>query len=278
MPYMMPDFMHDSMHDWGVLTQAQRDARYNNTAAVKNGQTIVAEMREASDAVRAAHPAGLDQPYGPGERNKIDLFPAADLAAPCLFYIHGGYWQRNSREGSSVLGDGVRAHGWSVAMPSYTLTPDGTMTNIVEEMHAALDWTRGQVGGPIIVAGWSAGGHLTAMVLGHPAVHAGLAISGIYELGPVRDTYLNEKARITDAEIDTLSPLRHPATPKTLSIAYGSAELPPLVGDSRALHAKRSAAHVPGALIPGPGDDHFTIIGSLREPHGLLTRALLDLV
>ena len=266
------------MHDWGMLTQAQRDSRYNNIEAVKNSQEIIAELREASAAVRAAHPAGIDQPYGAGERNKIDLFAAEDLGAPCLFFIHGGYWQRNSREGFSALGEGVRAHGWSVAMPSYTLTPEGTMTNIVDEMRAALDWTRTRVSGPIVVSGWSAGGHLTAMVLGHPAVHAGLAISGIFELGPVRDTYLNDKTRITDAEIDMLSPLRHPVVPKPLSIAYGSAELPPLVADSRALHFQRAAAHAPGALIPGPGEDHFTIVGSLRQPRGLLTRALLDLV
>ena len=270
--------MPDPLSHWGTLTQAQRDAAYNNTDAVKNSQEIVAEVREASAAIRAAEPGGLDQAYGIGERQKIDLFPAADPSAPCLFFIHGGYWQRNSREGFSVLGLGVRAHGWSVAMPSYTLTPDGTMTNIVDEMRSALSWTRTKVTGPIIVSGWSAGGHLTAMVLGHEAVHAGLAISGIFELGPVRDTYLNEKARITEAEMDMLSPLRHAVCPKALSLAYGSAELPPLVSDSRELHRKRSSAHAPGALIPGPGDDHFTIIGSLRHKHGLLTRALLDLV
>lgn len=269
--------MYESMRDWGTLTQAQRDQRYNNTEAVANSQAIVAEMREASAMVRAESPAGLDQPYGDTERRRIDLFAGTDPAAPCLFFIHGGYWQRNSREGFAVLGLGVRAHGWSVAIPSYTLTPDGSMTNIVDEMRMALDWTRERVQGAIIVSGWSAGGHLTAMVLGHPAVHAGLAISGIFELGPVRDTYLNEKARITDAEIDMLSPLRHPVVGKPMSLAYGSAELPPLVGDSRALHAKRSDAHAAGALIPGPGDDHFTIVGSLRHPHGLLTRALLDL-
>ena len=269
--------MYDSMRDWGTLTQAQRDQRYNNTDAVGNSQDIVAEMRDTSARVRAETPAGLDQPYGDTERRKIDLFEGADPAAPCLFFIHGGYWQRNSREGFSVLGLGVRAHGWSVAMPSYTLTPDGTMTNIVDEMRMALDWTRARVQGPIIVSGWSAGGHLTAMVLGHPAVHAGLAISGVFELGPIRDTYLNEKARITDAEIDMLSPLRHPVVAKPLHITYGSAELPPLVGDSRALHAKRAAAHAPGALIPAPGDNHFTIVGHLREPKSLLTRALLDL-
>jgi acetyl esterase/lipase len=276
---MTNDWRNDwRMTDWGTLTQAQRDARYNNTDAVPNSQDLVAELREASAKVREAFPDHLDLPYGDTERRKIDLFPAEDPAAPTLFFIHGGYWQRNSREGFSALGDGVRAHGWSVAMPSYTLTPDGTMTNIVDEIRMALDFTRTKVQGPIIVSGWSAGGHLTAMVLDHPAVHAGLAISGVFELGPVRDTYLNEKARITETEMETLSPLRHPVCPKPLSFAYGSAELPPLVSDSRDLHAKRAAAHAPGALIPGPGDNHFTIIASLRQKHGLLTKALLDLV
>lgn len=266
------------MHDWGLLTQAARDARYNNSAAVANSATFMAEMLAASTACRKQAPARLDQPYGPLERNKVDFFPAADPAAPCLFFIHGGYWQRNGREGFTVLGDGVRAHGWSLAVPGYTLTPDATMTAIVAEMRAALDWLRRQVTGPIVVSGWSAGGHLTAMVLGHPAVHAGLAISGVFELGPIRDTYLNDKARITDAEIEALSPLRLPVDPKPMAIAYGTAELPPLVSDSRALHFHRSAAHAPGPLIPAPGNDHFTVVSSLREPDGLLTRALLDLV
>ena len=266
------------MHDWGILTQAERDARYNNTEAVPGSVAFVAAMREESLARRSEDPAALlDQPYGPGERRKIDFFPGADAASPCLFFIHGGYWQRNSREGFSVLGDGVRAHGWALAVPSYTLTPEASMTTIVEEMGQALDWTRAKVGGPIIVSGWSAGGHLTAMVLGHPAVHAGLSISGVFELGPIRDTYLNEKARITEAEAEALSPLRLPVGSKALSLAYGSAELPPLVGDSRALHYRRSSAHAPGALIPVAGANHFTVLDSLRHKNGLLTRALLDL-
>ena len=266
------------MHDWATLTQAQRDARYNNSVAVHDSQPYMAELRAASEARRAEHPAGLDQPYGPGERSKVDFFPGATGGAPTFVFIHGGYWQRNSRDGFTALADGVRAHGWSAALPGYTLAPDVTLTEISAEIAASLDWVRQQVTGPIILGGWSAGGHLTAMNLAHPAVHAGLAISGVYEMGPIRDTYLNEKLRLTDAELDTMSPLRHPPTPKPMAIAYGTAELPPLVGDSRALHALRAAAHTPGALIPAAGMNHFSICNTLRSANGLLTRALLDLV
>ena len=48
-----------------------------------------------------------------------------------------------------------------------------------------------------------------------------------------------------------------------------------LVADSRALHEKRAAEHLPGALIPVAGADHFTITHELRDADGELTRQLL---
>ena len=130
----------------------------------------------------------------------------------------------------------------------------------------------------MLLSGWSAGGHLTAMGLSHPAVAAGLAISGVYELGPIRDTYLNEALQLDDAEIAALSPLRLPVVGKTLAIAYGTKELPALVADSRDLHAMRAAAHCAGPLLPVAGADHFTILDALRRPEGELARAALDLM
>ena len=164
-------------------------------------------------------------------------------------------------------------------MPGYTLAPDASLTEIVAEINAALDWLGAHgpahgINGPIVLSGWSAGGHLTAMCLGHPLVKAGLAISGVFELGPLRDTYLNEKLKLTEQEVVSLSPRRLPGVAKPLAIAYGSAELPALVADSRDLHARRAAAHLPGALIPVPGANHFTVMHELRDHDGVLARYL----
>ena len=132
--------------------------------------------------------------------------------------------------------------------------------------------------GLIILSGWSAGGHLTAMVLDHPSVRAGLAISGIFELGPIRDTYLNERLKLTDEEIATLSPVRMSSVSKPLAITYGTAELPALVGNSREYHAHRARSHLPGPLIPVPNANHFTIMEELRSPNGILARTVTRLV
>jgi arylformamidase len=269
--------------NWGTLSRGEQDAAYDNINAVANSGALNAARAEASAAFRAAHPGHLDLRYGPRERNTWDLFPASDPNAPCIVFIHGGYWQRNSKDQFASLIAGPHALGWSAALPGYTLAPDASLTEIAAEMNAALDWlsVNGKahgINGPVVLSGWSAGGHLTAFCLGHPLVRAGLAISGIFELGPLRDTTLNNNLRLTDEEIANLSPLRLPMAGKHLAITYGTAELPPLVSDSRDLHARRSASHLPGALIPVPAGNHFTIINELRDERGILTRHLPTLL
>lgn len=269
---------------WAAMSQAERDAAYNNNAAVINSPALIEARNAGSGAYRAAHASGLDIPYGPAPRQRWDLYPAADRQAPCLVFIHGGYWQRNSREDFAWYAAGIAAHGWSVAMPSHTLAPEATLTAIVAEISSALDWLaengakHGIGSGMKVLSGWSAGGHLTAMALAHRSIAAGLAMSGVYELAPIRDTNLDERLRLTDAEIAALSPLRLPVVHKPLAIAYGTRELPALVADSRDLHAKRAAAHAPGPLIPIAGADHFTILEELRRADGALVAAARALV
>jgi arylformamidase len=267
------------MKNWGTMSRIERDAAYNNTNAVADSPKLNAAREAASAAFRKAHPEHLDVPYGPKERNRWDLFPAADPNAPCFVFIHGGYWQRNTRELFASVIAGPYARGWAAALPGYTLAPDASLAEIVAEINAALDWLAANGGkhginGKVVLSGWSAGGHLTAACFGHPRVSAGLSISGVFELGPIRDTYLNDKLGLSEDEIVQLSPLRQPMVKKPLAIAYGTAELPPLVGDSRELHRVRAAQHLPGPLLPVAGANHFTILPEISQPNGLLTNQL----
>ena len=265
----------DPRLNWAALSQGERNAAYDNNAAVKNSAALIAERNQASEALRASRRSFLDVPYGERERTKIDLYPADDATAPCLMFLHGGYWQRNSREVFAMLVEGVAAHGWSVAIPGYSLAPDASLTEIVAEISRSLDWLAQSgssygISGPVVLAGWSAGAQLVAMVLGHPGVTCGLAISGVYDLAPIRDTALNNALKLTDQEVASLSPLRLPVTHKRVDIAYGTAELPALALDSIQLHEARVAANAPGRLFPIEGADHFSILGELRRPDGAL--------
>ncbi len=273
----------DPRLNWVTLSQAERDAAYDNNAAVKNSASLIAERNQMSEALRASRKSFLDMPYGDRERTKIDLYPTAEKTAPCLVFLHGGYWQRNSRELFAMLVEGVAAHGWSVAIPGYSLAPDTSLTEIVTEVSRSLDWLaqNGEaygIAGPVVLSGWSAGAHLVAMALDHPRVAAGLAISGVYDLAPIRDTGLNNALKLTDQEVATLSPLRLPVVHKRLDIAYGTAELPALVFDSIKLHESRMAAGAPGRLFPIEGADHFSILSELRRPDGALVEIARKLV
>jgi hypothetical protein len=61
---------------WGTMTRAARDAAYNNSQAVSDSAQIVNRWVAASGTFRSQRPKHLDVAYGPGERNKWDLFPA----------------------------------------------------------------------------------------------------------------------------------------------------------------------------------------------------------
>jgi arylformamidase len=267
---------------WRGMTRAQLDAAYNNSAAVKNSGEKLADWQRRSDIVRARHKELLDLTYGRWPRNRIDAFRCGRPRAPLLAYIHGGYWQRNAKEFYACLAEGPLARGIDVALIGYTLAPDATLTEIVAEARAALRWLRAQGPGlglateKLIVSGWSAGGHLTAMTIGD--ADAGLAISGIYDIEPCRLNYLNEKLKMTVDEQVALSPIRQlPSRSPPLTIAYGMAELPELQRQSRDYHEARQKAGLPSELMPLAGHDHFSILEELASPAGVLCEAVICL-
>lgn len=274
----------DPRERWSSLDQAAREAAYNNNAAVADSPRWIEQRNRDSAAYRQAHDAKLDLAYADvSERTAFDLYPSGDPTAPCLIFIHGGYWQRNSREAFACIAEGLGAAEWSTAIPGYSLAPQASLTEIVNEIGQAIDWLAQHgaehgIRGPLVLAGWSAGAQLAALHLGHPRIAAGLAISGIYELGPIRDTGLNDALRLSEAEIETLSPLRLQPVMKPLTVAYGSRELPALVNDSRNLFARREAAGAPGSLLPIAGADHFSILSEFSKADGALVRAAIELL
>lgn len=263
---------------WAALTRRERDAAYNNTEAVSDSATLIEERVRASAGFRATAKATLDLAYGDSQREAWDIFHGPEDGAPTLAFIHGGYWQRNRREDFAIIAEGALRMGWNVALCGYTLAPDATLERICWQVMRALDALAPRLDGPLVLSGWSAGGHLAAIGAEHPSVSAALCISGIYELGPIRDTYLDAALKLTDEEICDLSPIRRPAVMKPLCIAYGARELPALCQHSRHFHGMRAEAQAPGPLLPIPGADHFRVLDALRQPGGALLRAAKELL
>jgi arylformamidase len=269
--------------DWRAMSQQDRDLGLNNSVAVAGSGDMVAGWERQSQEMRARYSDHLDLRYGPRERNRIDFFKAAEKG-PTLLFIHGGYWQMRAKEFFALFAGGPMAHGINVAMIGYTLAPDATLEEIVAEIHAGLDFLDGRLpdlGGDasrIVVSGWSAGGHLTAMALSHPKVKAGMAISGIYDLEPIRHSYLNVKLGLDEAMSLRNSPVMQPGGPlKPLALVAGSAELPLLRKQTADFAGHRARYGLPVTYEEIPGADHFTIMNELASPTGRITTLVRQL-
>lgn len=266
------------------MDRGQLDAAYNNGAAVPERDTIIAGWRARSTAIRQAHPAHRDLHYGDTRRERVDLILAADPNAPTLAFIHGGYWQMNDKEDYAFFAEGLLPHGINLAVVEYTLAPAARLDRIVAEVRRALEWLAEHLGdygadpARLYVAGHSAGGHLTASVMPLRVVRGGIAISGLFDLEPLRLNYLNEKLGLDEAEAARNSPLLHlPPMAGELIVTYGTAELPELCRQSIDYAQAWVEQGLPGHLLPIDGANHFTILEALASPSGTLVQGLLGL-
>jgi arylformamidase len=194
------------------------DAQYNNRARVADAMTHLAQWAKASALARERSARKLlDVHYGDGPGETLDVFPAAAPNAPVLIYIHGGYWRTLDKSDFSFVAPSFVADGAMVVVPNYALCPAVSIEDIALQMVAAVAWTwrhaAAHGGNPerIAIVGHSAGAHLAAMLLScrwkqvdealplYPLTGA-LAISGLYDLEPVRRTeFLQGDLRLTPA-------------------------------------------------------------------------------
>lgn len=263
------------------------DAAYNNGAAVgiERRDRYLAEWTARTAALAAKVGAQRNLRYGDGARHRIDFLPCGQAGRPTLFFIHGGYWQMSDKENYGIVAEGPLARGVNVALVEYTLAPAIRMDAIVAEIKAALAWLRsrlaslGAAADGLYVAGHSAGGHLTAMVAGEPGVKGAMPISGLFDLEPIRLSYINDKVGLDPAEAERNSPLKHIArTSPPQIIAVGGAELPELQRQSAEYYDALTARRVKAQHLVAAGHDHFSVLEEMASPHGSLTAALMRLV
>lgn len=251
---------------------------YDNSAAVPEAAAFVARWAENSRALRAQRPTGLDISYGLGERRRWDIFPAASPGAPCFVFIHGGYWQKNSREGFACMAKAFLARGWSAALPGYVLAPDASLTEIAADLREALNFLQTQggrwgVAGPVVLSGWSAGGHLAALLADHPLVALCAPISGLFDLAPIRQTRYDDVLKLTNAEVAALSPQRRDPVPKPHLIFVGGGELPELRRQSLDFNQRRNRPQ--DGFYDLAARHHFDVLDDLMSAEGTIFREIV---
>jgi arylformamidase len=266
------------------------ETEYNNRRRVPEHPEHGARWSTASAAYRQqSADAQLDLSYGPGERQRYDLFPAGPADAPLVVYIHGGYWQRGDRKDYSFLARELNSAGLDLALPSYSLCPAVSVMDIVAELRVCLAAIWKRTGKHPLVTGHSAGGHLTAAMLATdwskvgevPAdlVRAGVPVSGVFELAPLIGTSINDLVRLDPGAARAASPLLWPPPPKdrALVAAVGGAESAEFLRQSRDIVAAWKGAGLGCEYLEVPGANHFTVVDELARPDSALFQKVVGL-
>ena len=251
-------------------------------------QTLAAQRDPALDVQ-------IDVPYGPRPLQKLDIYKPKDAdnaPKPAIVFIHGGFWQEGDKSVSGFAASRFAALGWASVSLVYSLTPDVSLTELTAEIHDGLQYITANAAAlgidadKIILAGHSAGGHLAASVicdvLGrgvHRLIRGAVLISGVFELAPIARSYVNDLTRMTDAETNTLSPLRHRVKAQVpVHILIGSDEPEAFQVQSAVLHDSW-ASDVPQLTFHmAAGRDHFDVLEELCAPTSVTVRSILQMI
>ena len=268
--------------------QADLDAQYNNRARYPDYKDHFDSWGKWSKAARAQMQCKLDVAFGPTPIEAIDIFPAAAAMAPIYLFIHGGYWYSLDKSDYSYVAQGMRPHGITTVINNFGLAPEHDMETIVAQNRAALAWVwknAESYGGDrnrIYVAGHSAGGHLGALLLATdwPAIDPELpnnlvkgvcAIGGIFDLEPIRLSYLNQKIGLTADQAIKYSPLtvNYPVS-APLSLVVAVDESDEFHRQSQQMREHWEALGWPVESLTPLGLDHFSVVNNLSDPECIL--------
>lgn len=275
------------------MDRAMLERQYNARASVASYEAEhLAYVRESAHVKQILHNCETviyDHPSG----EKLDLYGAAP-GRPVFLWVHGGYWRAGSRHDNAFAAGGLVPHGVAVAVMDYTLAPAARIAEIVRQVRSAVAWLQrhGSVLGlrtdRVHVGGSSAGGHLVGMLLtdGWPStfglprhpIGTALALSGLYDLEPLRYVHVNEWMCFTRPEIAQHSPERWiPARSDARLIASVGGRETDEFRRQTASYAQRwqEAGHAL-RIVDMPEHNHFDIARSLSQPDGALVQAIVQ--
>jgi arylformamidase len=271
------------------------DSAYDARGSVASFDDEYAALVRLSEAARREIEVQADLVFDEVSGMALDLYGAAP-GRPVMLWIHGGYWRAGNKADNGFAAPGLVGNGIAVAVMDYALAPDASLFEIVRQVRQAMVWLAGNGHsfgldtGKVHVGGSSAGGHLASMTLptgwhsgagiGADRIGAVLALSGLFDLAPLRRTRVNEWLRLNAEEAHALSPINN------TSVRHGAPILLSVGGrESEAFQRQTSdfEAALVGAgnrvrSIPMRDFNHFDITATLADPGGPLTRAMVDAI
>jgi acetyl esterase/lipase len=227
---------------------------------------------------------------GPGGDLDYRVYrPASPGPHPVVVYYHGGGWVLGSQETDDPFCRDLCVRSDMVIVSvNYRHAPEARFPAAADDAFAALEWVAahtaelGGIPGQLIVAGWSAGGNLAAVVSQQARDAGGPAIVGQLLLTPVTDCNLDTGSYVDNGDGYILtkplmewfwdyyadaadrtnprcSPLRAADLADLPPAFIVTAEFDPLRDEGNAYAAALEKAGVPVTLLEARGHTHTSV-------------------
>lgn len=276
------------------LDCAALDREYDNVGKVTPAffRQLIGQLEAASAQARHMFRAALDIPYGPTSLEQLDIFLPEKKGTPVQVFIHGGYWHALDKRDFSYIAAGLVPHGITAVVINYPLLPTVCMEAQVAACRRALRWVYDHIeeygGNPerISISGHSAGGHLAAMLLtdagpegAHsqaPRLEHACLISGIYDLEPIRNCFVNDVLGLSADEAGRYSPVRlRRAAGCPITVAVGGDEGHEYIRQSARLWDAWSPPDRASSFRILANENHFTLRAQLGEAESDIMKRML---
>lgn len=228
----------------------------------------------------------LDVPYVDGTHNHrqfLDLYrPRAVDDFPVVVFIHGGFWIHQDKDFFQPfvglyrnVGIALARSGIGTAVINYRLVPEGTFDDQFDDVAQSIRWVHDHIaeyrGDPnaMVIAGHSAGGHITALAafddarlaaagVDVTAIHGYAPLSPILDLQQMADSPPSENASIAAEVFGTALAEYSPSTYFKQAVApvlvlmgtrdepFLLAQIPPAIDQLVALGAPITFAQLAG--------------------------------
>ncbi len=277
----------------GYETQEEIDHQLSHGMTGPKRDESYARFVEGAYRARAAFAPRLDLMYGPGDRQRLDFFPAPEAApdAPTIVFFHGGSWRLSDKFFANFWAEAFCPAGFHFVAATYGFLPLTPLHEIIAHARLAVDWVHrhsaalGLDPARLILGGNSAGAHLATMAMLHDWSNTSLypahllgcfGFSGFYDLEILHHSTSSRAYIPTVEEARAWSPIHHvrPALPPAF-LAYGEDETPEFARQSRLMHEAWEAAGNRSTLVAAPAGNHYNTQWFARtEGHPLHARLM----
>ncbi|MEP6746620.1 MAG: alpha/beta hydrolase [Bacteroidota bacterium] len=265
------------------------DRQYNNRLHVPDYFLHLERWEMLSRQTEKDLPVVKDIVYGALPREQLDIYPSQQPFSKTLLFIHGGYWHKFDKAAFQFIAGAFSKDNITTVLVNYPLAPVVSIDQITASCRKAIQWVYHNIStyngdpGQVYIAGHSAGGHLSAMLLvtdwGQfniiPTVIKGVCvISGLFNLVPILLSDINGSLKMDTEMAIRNSPVHLlPASQCPLSIVAGSDETDEFLDQSNELYNCWRES-IPAELTPLPGLNHFSILETMTDPQSSLHKTM----